>query len=88
MVVGTDTKKAADRLSGRQLDTLFNSPCEVEASPYASGRSPDLRFNEAERPSQGICPSGFDPDCQTLNAYSYAVATDLHRLPEHQMKQL
>jgi hypothetical protein len=27
-------------------------------------------------------------ECQALNAYSYGVATDLHRLPEHQIKEL
>ena len=27
-------------------------------------------------------------ECQALNAYSYGVATDLHRLPEHQIDDL
>jgi len=38
---------------------LFNSPCEVEVSPNTSGRSPDSRLDEFERPSQSVCPSGF-----------------------------
>jgi hypothetical protein len=38
---------------------LFNSPSEVERSPYSSGRYSDLRFNEPERPSQEKTPSGF-----------------------------
>ena len=66
------------------VDMLFNPPSEVEASPYSSGRSPDLRFIELEQPSQDYIPVAY-PDCQALSAYSYAVATDLHRLPEHQI---
>jgi len=51
---------AADRSrQERWLDTPFNSPSEVEASPNTSGRSPDLRLNELERPSQDFRPSGF-----------------------------
>src|SRR5580698_5359446 len=41
---------------------------------------------ELKRPSQDFGPS--DLICQALNAYSYAVATDLHRLPEHQISEL
>jgi len=51
---------AADRSrQERRLDTPFNPPSEVEASPNTSGRSPDLRLNELERPSQDFRPSGF-----------------------------
>ncbi len=40
------------------VDMLFNSPSEVESSPYLSGRSSDLRIIELEQPSQDLRPSG------------------------------
>jgi hypothetical protein len=37
-----------------------NPPSEVEARPYSSGRSPDLRLSELRLPSQDIHPSGYN----------------------------
>jgi hypothetical protein len=41
------------------VDMPFNPPSEVEARPFSSGRSPDLRFNELGLPSQEFSPSGY-----------------------------
>ena len=55
-----------------------------EAS-YLSGRSPDFALQTSRAAFPGLtAPVAYFT--QALHAYSYAVATDLHRLPEHQME--
>jgi hypothetical protein len=67
-----------------RAEWTFGRAAKWNEARNVSGRSSDLRFVERWLPSQEVVPSGFHRACQVLCAYSYGVATDLHRLPEHQ----
>jgi hypothetical protein len=65
---------------------LFNSPSEVELSPiYLAGLLTCASSNLVGLP-RNLIPVTIK--CHVLNAYSYGVVTDSHRLPEHQILDL